>query len=948
MTARRLRPGFIVFSLCLLLFPRIAPGIPPTGATDTATTSPATPPAEAQDILRISPGRGGFVSTWLKLGPFAAPDAVKNTDTLESWSPFPPLDISQVRIGNAVANRRFELFHADTERIGLKPKTGTFTCLVGIIESPAQRDIYLSSASTDGIQVFLNGERLLSNHTHKRWVRRDVNLTSLRLKAGDNLLVIRLYKEMPGRWSTYLRFMNNDFERAHLVFRLPGAAASLPGILNAAARLSLKRHISAATGTISIDCWLVFIGARPLLSQLEDWQYASDTGVPPQQSPPLNLLHPRKSQYLLQRFEGLANLPGTVRLHFNGVTFTAASRIHVQQVQKLFDVAHRFSGINREIFPSSSIESIEWRIYRLATLLKQGDTGYDFIAREMNDTDKMVAALEQGVDPYANKRNQLQRRGYRSKADGALHEYALYVPQGWKEDGDQKYSMIVSLHGLGGHPVKTLSVLFGNPMGEDETREDRIRFPGPIGRAPMFVLAPEGFGSSGYYALGERDVLDVMAIVKERYRIDENRIYITGASMGGTGAARIPLHYPDLFAAAVPLCGYHNMRYYSQVRNQPLSDVESYLLDVHSNISWVENGSHIPMYIVHGTLDQPRSSQDLEEYYKLVGNSASLTLLEDTGHNVWDDTYQKGWIFRHFARMHRNPHPRHIRFKTANLRYRKSGWLRIEAMTDPNRWSKITGQWNEDGTIEITTENIHAFSVLKDDTLLAEGITGFAINGVPFDNIQLNTETTTLVNTKGQWQQTAFSPAPMTKKPGLAGPIGDIQYDSLLFVYGTLDPWEGTLAQRIIGHLKTPKSGMTVKWKVKADVEVTEQDLQQHSIVIVGTPTGNALLNRIQSQLPIQVHDGAVVAGNRRFTGNRTAASFIYPNPLNPERYVLVHTGVSREAIYYTGHLPDMIPDYVIYDATNWGYTEGYVLGDDRSVLASGFFDRHWHLDANR
>ncbi|MBN2527920.1 MAG: prolyl oligopeptidase family serine peptidase [Deltaproteobacteria bacterium] len=911
----------------------------------------ATPKASGQSIssdeLLLSPGSGGFLSTWLKLGPIHAPKYVTAKEgALKDWHPAATDNKEVFRFGAWMAGKQVDVLTENGTRIGLKPLTGTVTYLAAVVRSQREQQIYLSSASTDGIQVFLNGQQLLSNSSHKRWIRRDVNLTSLPLNAGENLLVIKLFKEKPGRWSTYLRFMDKDFQRAPITVSLPNAAEKRTEVLQEAARIVLQRHVQTHPGNFSMDCWLEFKGAKPLLSHLDSWSLTikgvDGINTTAATAPLTNTLHPQKSKYLLQRFNGAGEIPEQVQLQFNGATWQAFGRIRPAQLETLLAVSHRFFSTNLSQFPSSTTESMEWRISYLASLFKQGDTGFDYISRELADTEKMVAAMEKGEDPYAGKRNQLQRRGYRSQVDGALHHYALYVPPGWKEDGDQLYSMIVALHGLGGHPVKTISTLFGNPMGEDETREQRVRNPGSIGRAPMFVVAPEGFGNSGYYALGERDVIDVINIVKERYRIDEKRIYITGASMGGIGAARIPLHYPDLFAAAVPLCGYHNMRYYSQVRQQPLSPVEDYLLDVHSNIRWVENGAHIPMHIVHGTKDQPRQSQDLLEHYKLQGNDATLTLL-DAGHNVWDDTYKNGWIFRHFMRYHRNPHPRNVQFKTASLRYSQSAWLRIDDRDNPNTWAQIDGQWPEDGHIRINTQNIDAFTVERDEKLAAT-LFQLDIDNDHFPPDVLTSKENTFVRHDGHWRPEAFTPSPHTKTAGLSGPIGDAEYDSLLFVYGTKDKWEGTLAKRIIGHLKTPRYGMTVKWKVKADVEVTPEDIERYSIVIVGTRAGNALLKRMADKLPIQVKDGAIHMGKKTFNAKRTAASFIYPNPLNPKRYVVVHTGNSREAIFFTAHLPNMIPDYVIYDASDWGYTEGYVLSEDRQVLASGFFDKNWQL----
>jgi hypothetical protein len=74
------------------------------------------------------------------------------------------------------------------------------------------------------------------------------------------------------------------------------------------------------------------------------------------------------------------------------------------------------------------------------------------------------------------------------------------------------------------------------------------------------------------------------------------------------------------------------------------------------------------------------------------------------------------------------------------------------------------------------------------------------------------------------------------------------------------------------------------------------------------------------------------------------AASFVYPNPANPSRYVVVHTGVTPAAVYYASHLPWLLPDYVIYDGSKWNRRNGMLFGSDRQVIDGGFFDSCWKL----
>src|SRR5205823_268756 len=104
---------------------------------------------------------------------------------------------------------------------------------------------------------------------------------------------------------------------------------------------------------------------------------------------------------------------------------------------------------------------------------------------------------------------------------------------------------------------RMLPVLFGL-YDEHESREHADRHLPPLPDTQAILVAPFGFGDAGYRALGETDVMAVLDEVRRAYRTDPLRTYMTGLSMGGIGAASVPLHHPDVFAAAAPLCGYHS------------------------------------------------------------------------------------------------------------------------------------------------------------------------------------------------------------------------------------------------------------------------------------------------------------------------------------------------------------------------------------------------------
>jgi len=176
--------------------------------------------------------------------------------------------------------------------------------------------------------------------------------------------------------------------------------------------------------------------------------------------------------------------------------------------------------------------------------------------KDLAGAEAVAAAAKSGKDPFAGRTGDIKRH-YRLDAANEIIPYRTYVPSTYT--GAKAYPLIVALHGLGG----TEDAFFDNynkvlpPLAEQHG---------------YIVAAPLGYRVDGSYGWGlgtapadpnvrrvqdfsEQDVMQVLQRVRQQYKIDENRIYLMGHSMGAIGTWKIAPKYPDIWAAIAPIAG---------------------------------------------------------------------------------------------------------------------------------------------------------------------------------------------------------------------------------------------------------------------------------------------------------------------------------------------------------------------------------------------------------
>jgi predicted esterase len=204
------------------------------------------------------------------------------------------------------------------------------------------------------------------------------------------------------------------------------------------------------------------------------------------------------------------------------------------------------------------------RLFEMASASEINFTRIDF-TQELKEAVALLEKLKAGIDPFRAQRGDF-RKAYLSKVDNNLQPYRIFVPASY--DGSKAYPLIIALHGMGGDENSYFDQYAqGGFKTEAETRGYIVAC--PKGREP----------ASMYTGAAELDVMDVLEEVRRAYRIDSERIYMTGHSMGGYGTWSVAMNHPEIFAALAPVAGGGN----------PLTMAKI---------------AHIPQLVVHGDNDK--------------------------------------------------------------------------------------------------------------------------------------------------------------------------------------------------------------------------------------------------------------------------------------------------------------------------------------------------------
>jgi hypothetical protein len=531
--------------------------------------------------------------------------------------------------------------------------------------------------------------------------------------------------------------------------------------------------------------------------------------------------------------------------------------------------------------------------------------------------------------------------GYRSRIDGSVQPYGLVVPASWNADGDQPLRLDVWLHGR------------GEKVSEVEFLHQRMNQVGEFAPPNTLVLHPYGRYCNAFKFAGEIDVLEAIESVKQLFPVDDARIAIRGFSMGGAGCWQMAVHYPQSWAAANPGAGFCEtmefLRVFQKEEFQP-TDYQRKLLHWYDCPDWTNNLRNVPTIAYSGELDNQKQAADvMAAAYKLRGMTLPHVIGAKTAHKILAES--KPLIQQQLDVVldaGRSKVPKTIDLTTYMLRYHQLAWLSIEGLE--KHWEEAIAHAElGNQKLEIQSRNISRIKI------------EFSANEFPFASdrsLQLEIDSQPMVaafqsdgethvlwltkNAVGMWESKSSSglaAGALAKRPGLTGPIDDAFMDPFIWV----PPSQADAANPT--WYDTEFKHATQEWRrhFRGDIvtksQVTDEDIANHNLVLFGTPATNPLIARIVASLPIEWSGDKLRMEGTEYDARTHAPLLIYPNPLNPQRYVVINSGFTfREFAYLNNarQIP-MLPDWAVVDISNGPSS---VLPGN--VLNAGFFNEQW------
>jgi predicted peptidase len=202
-------------------------------------------------------------------------------------------------------------------------------------------------------------------------------------------------------------------------------------------------------------------------------------------------------------------------------------------------------------------------------------------------------------------------------------DYLLYLPEDYGKDPQQKFPVILFLHGAGERGNDVSKVASHGPAKLLKGKTD-------LAVKDFIVISPQCAADRWWQPYEVFALLDKM--MGELKQADADRVYLTGLSMGGFGTWEMATIAPDRFAAIAPICGGGNVLTAPKLHDMPI---------------WVFHGDKDKIVPVQRSIE-------MVEALKKVGSNVRFTRYPEAGHDSWTETYNNPELYEWFLQHRRS------------------------------------------------------------------------------------------------------------------------------------------------------------------------------------------------------------------------------------------------------------------------------------------------------
>ncbi len=196
--------------------------------------------------------------------------------------------------------------------------------------------------------------------------------------------------------------------------------------------------------------------------------------------------------------------------------------------------------------------------------------------------------------------------------DGKSIKYLFYVPADYAT-ARKPWPLVLFLHGAG-------------ERGDDL---EKVKVHGPpklaaAGKALPFICVSPQCPEKAWWTSEVEILKALLDDIEAKYKVDTNRLYVTGLSMGGFGTWALAIDQPKRFAAIAPICG-------------------------KGDASKVDVLKDVPTWVFHGAKDNLvplKESQAMVDALKAAGGNPKFTIYPEAGHDSWTETYDSAEFWK--------------------------------------------------------------------------------------------------------------------------------------------------------------------------------------------------------------------------------------------------------------------------------------------------------------